>query len=178
LTTTAELCGSSEADASVIEHSWTEPEQFATIFERYFGQIHGYLARRVGRRPADDLAAEVFLVAFAQRHRYDLDRECARPWLYGIATNLVGTHQRQERRFYRALARAYAGSVSPSEEDGVADRVSASAARPSLVAALAAQVYGIAAWHVFDYETFVYRWTDSLPGKMCVTEAQCPSSSN
>jgi len=132
------LTGPPEADATVIEQSWTQPERFAAIFERYFSQIHQYLARRVSDRTADDLAAEVFVVAFAQRQRYDLDRDCARPWLYGIATNLVGTHWRQEQRRYRALARTDARQVSPSDEDLVADRVSASAMAPALAAALAA----------------------------------------
>ena len=134
---TAKLTGPPEADATVIEQSWTQPERFAAIFERYFAQIHQYLARRVSDRTADDLAAEVFVVAFAQRQRYDLARDCARPWLYGIATNLAGTHWRQEQRRYRALARTDARQVSPSDEDLVADRVSASATGPALAAALA-----------------------------------------
>jgi RNA polymerase sigma-70 factor (ECF subfamily) len=134
---TAKLTGPPEADATVIEQSWTQPERFAAIFERYFTQIHQYLARRVSDRTADDLAAEVFVVAFAQRQKYDLARDCARPWLYGIATNLVGTHWRQEQRRYRALARTDARQVSPSDEDLVADRVSASATAPALAAALA-----------------------------------------
>ena len=138
MTGTAKLTGPPEADAAVIEQSWTRPERFSAIFERYFGQIHQYLARRVGDKAADDLAAEVFVVAFAHRQRYDLARDCALPWLYGIATNLIGTHRRQERRFYHALARTDAGWVSPSDEDQVADRVSASAAGPALAAALAA----------------------------------------
>jgi len=137
LPVTAKLTGPPEADATVIEQSWTQPERFAAIFERYFAQIHQYLARRVSDRTADDLAAEVFVVAFAQRQRYDLARDCARPWLYGIATNLAGTHWRQEQRRYRALARTDARQVSPSDEDLVADRVSASATGPALAAALA-----------------------------------------
>ena len=138
MTVTADHTGPPEADARVIEQSWTQPERFAAIFERYFGQIHQYLAGRVGGKTADDLAAEVFVVAFAQRERYDLARGCARPWLYGIATNLIGTHWRQEQRRYRALARTDARQVSPSDEDLVADRVSASAVGPALAAALAA----------------------------------------
>jgi RNA polymerase sigma-70 factor, ECF subfamily len=117
-------------DAAVIEQSWAEPERFEAIFRRYFGQIHRYLAARVGTRIADDLAAEVFTTAFAQRQRYDLARECARPWLYGIATNLVGTHRRQEQRRYRALTRAGVQAVALSDEDLVAERVSAAAAGP------------------------------------------------
>jgi RNA polymerase sigma-70 factor (ECF subfamily) len=138
LTVTAGLAGHSQTDATVIEQSLAEPEQFGAIFERYFSQIHHYLVRRVGAKIADDLAAEVFVVAFAQRQRYDLARDCARPWLYGIATNLAGSHRRQEERRYRALARVDARLVSPSDEDVIADRVTASAAGPALAGALAA----------------------------------------
>jgi RNA polymerase sigma factor (sigma-70 family) len=138
LTVTARLAGHPETDATLIEQSLAEPEQFGVIFERYFAQIHQYLVRRVGAKIADDLAAEVFVVAFAQRQRYDLARDCARPWLYGIATNLAGSHRRQEQRRYRALARVDARLVSPSDEDVIADRVSASAAGPALAGALAA----------------------------------------
>jgi RNA polymerase sigma factor (sigma-70 family) len=134
---TAKMTGSPGTDASVIEQSWAEPERFAVIFERHFSQIHRYLARRVGGKVADDLAADVFLVAFSQRERYDLDRDSARPWLYGIATNLIGTHQRQERRRYRVLALAGPPPVSLSDEDRVTDQVSAAAAGPALAAALA-----------------------------------------
>ena len=91
----------------MIEQSWAEPERFEAIFRRYFGQIHRYLAARVGGRIADDLAAEVFTIAFAQRQRYDLARNCARPWLYGIATNLARQLPAPEQRRYRALARAW-----------------------------------------------------------------------
>jgi RNA polymerase sigma factor (sigma-70 family) len=134
---TGEPTGPPATDAAVIEQSWAEPERFEAIFRRYFGQIHRYLAARVGGRTADDLAAEVFTIAFAQRRRYDLARDCARPWLYGIATNLAGTYRRREQRRYRALARAGVRSVAPSDEDLVAERVSAAAAGPALATALA-----------------------------------------
>jgi RNA polymerase sigma-70 factor (ECF subfamily) len=137
VTVLGEPAGPPATDAAVIEQSWAEPERFEAIFRRHFGRIHQYLAARVGGRIADDLAAEVFTIAFAQRQRYDLARDCARPWLYGIATNLVGNYRRQEQRRYRALARADAQAVASSDEDLVADRVSAAAARPALAAALA-----------------------------------------
>jgi hypothetical protein len=47
--------------------SLREPERFASIFERHFAAIHHYLARRLGEDLADDLAAQVFLVAFERR---------------------------------------------------------------------------------------------------------------
>jgi len=132
-----EPTGPPATDAEVIERSWAEPELFEAIFRRYFGRIHHYLAARVGGKIADDLAAEVFTTAFAQRQRYDLARDCARPWLYGIATNLAGTYRRQEQRRYRALARAGTQAVAPSDEDLIAERVSAAAAGPALATALA-----------------------------------------
>ena len=51
--------------------------------------------------------ADTFLAAFRQRDRYDLSRTDARPWLYGIATNLVGRHRRSE---IRARLPAYPGT--------------------------------------------------------------------
>src|SRR5262249_26040535 len=39
-----------------------------------------------------------------QRNGYDLERGSARPWLYGIATNLVGRYRRSEIQQYRVLA--------------------------------------------------------------------------
>jgi len=126
-----------ESDAAVIEQSWAEPERFGAIFDRYFAQIHRYLGHRAGGRAADDLAAEVFLTAFAQRQRYDVARRSARPWLYGIATNLISAHWRQEARYFRILARAGAQPGWQPDEDQLADRVSAAAARPALAAALA-----------------------------------------
>jgi RNA polymerase sigma factor (sigma-70 family) len=85
-------------DATVIERSLTEPERFAIVFDRHAPHIHRYLARRVGPQAAEDLVAETFLTAFRKRSGYDGNHPHARPWLYGIATNLVGRHRRGEIR--------------------------------------------------------------------------------
>lgn len=135
---TPDPAGPPETDAAVIKRSLAEPERFEEVFRRWFARIHQYLGGRVGGRIADDLAAEVFARAFAQRERYDLTRDSAGPWLYGIATNLAGTYWRQERSRYRALARSHQDGVAPSDEDLITDRMSAVAAGPALAAALAA----------------------------------------
>jgi RNA polymerase sigma factor (sigma-70 family) len=137
LSLTADRVSSPESDAAVIEQSWAEPERFGAIFDRYFAEIHRYLGHRAGGSVADDLAAEVFLTAFSRRERYDVARNCARPWLYGIATNLISAHRRQEARYFRILARAQAQPGWQAEEERLADRVSAAAARPALATALA-----------------------------------------
>lgn len=126
-----------ESDAAIIRQSRLEPERFAAIFDRYYIQIHGYAARRLGHSLADDVAAETFLIAFERRDRYDVSWLNARPWLYGITSNLISGHHRAEERRYRALSRASAGEASDEHADQVAQRVDAQARRASLVAALA-----------------------------------------
>jgi DNA-directed RNA polymerase specialized sigma24 family protein len=117
-------------DAAVIGRSRNEPEVFEIVFRRYADQIQRYVARRIGADAADDVVAETFLLAFGQRDRYDLSRASARPWLYGIATNLIGR--------YRTLARVGVDHVAESFTDRVDAAVSASAVNRRLAAALAA----------------------------------------
>ncbi|WP_033325755.1 RNA polymerase sigma factor [Streptomyces yerevanensis] len=131
-----------ESDASVIARSRDEPEAFAALFDRHADAVHRYAARRLGGEVADDLVAETFTTAFQQRHRYDPARGAgadARPWLFGIATNLVGRHRRAEARRFKAMARvpALADHDEPLA-DRAADRVVARAVRRELAAALAA----------------------------------------
>ena len=93
-------------DATVIQLSRHEPEHFTVLFRLGTRPaIQRYVVRRLGSNAADDIVAETFLLAFGQRTSYDLTRSDARPWLYGIATNLIGRHRRAEIRLYRALAR-------------------------------------------------------------------------
>ena len=106
-------------DASVIERSLVEPERFAILFDRHAPHIQRYLVRRVGRQAADDLVAEVFLTAFRKRSRYDTDHPDARPWLYGIATNLIGQHRREEIRRYRLADRVGADRSGADHADRV-----------------------------------------------------------
>jgi RNA polymerase sigma-70 factor (ECF subfamily) len=133
----AEAEASADTDAAVIQLSRREPEHFTVLFRRHAPHIQRYVVRRLGRDEADDIVAETFLLAFRQRDSYDLTRADARPWLYGIATNLIGRHRRAEIGLYRALARTGADPVTESFTDGVDDRVSASAASRTLAAGLA-----------------------------------------
>ena len=112
-------------DATVIQFSRHEPEHFTVLFRRHAPHIQRYVVRRLGPDAADDIVAETFLLAFRHRDRYDAARADARPWLYGIATNLIGRHRRAEVRLYRALARTGADPVTEPFTDRVDDRVSA-----------------------------------------------------
>lgn len=120
-----------------MNRSLDEPELFAGLFDRHAASVHRYLGRRVGDL-ADDLLSETFLIAFRRRAAYRAEHIEVRPWLMGIATNVVHGHVRSEQRRYRALARAAAEPTwSADAPDESHDRVAAQAMRAPLAAALA-----------------------------------------
>ncbi len=110
--------------------------RFTGVYERYAAEIHRYIAGRLGPDAADDLMAETFLQAFRGRDRYDPARAGVRPWLYGIATNLIGRQRRAEVRFYKAIARTGVDPAVESPMESVTDRLSAEGMRRDLAAAL------------------------------------------
>lgn len=125
-------------DAQLVSASWTEPEAFAELFDRYSGMLYRYVVKRLGPEPAEDLVGETFLVAFSRRKSYDLAYPDARPWLFGILTKLISRHHRSEAARYRAMQRAPLDGDVESPADRVANGVTAQAARPELASALAA----------------------------------------
>lgn len=129
---------SSPADdnARIVALSRREPDRFTVIFDRYFGQVHGYIARRLGADIADDLASETFLIAFRQRAGFDHRSGVVRAWLYGIATNLMRRHRRDEVRAWRAAARWHREPAS-GHDDRVAAMVTAQSVSGLLADALA-----------------------------------------
>ncbi|MEV0824691.1 RNA polymerase sigma factor [Nonomuraea rubra] len=92
-------------DAALIERSLNEPEIFAVLFDRHARYLHRYVVRRLGPSEAVDVVADTFLTAFQRRGDFDQARADARPWLYGIASNLIGKHRRTEMSLYRAYIR-------------------------------------------------------------------------
>jgi RNA polymerase sigma factor (sigma-70 family) len=129
--------GGLAGDAVIIRRSWDEPEQFAVLFRLRAPEIQRYVTRRLGPDAAEDVVAETFLAAFRQRSGYDLTRGDARPWLYGIATNLIGHHRRSETRLLRALARTGHEPHTEPFTDRVDAEVSAGATGKLLAQALA-----------------------------------------
>lgn len=145
-------------DAEVITRARRDPAAFSLLFERHAPALHRYVTRRLGDALADDVVAETFLAAFRKLGRYDTSHRDARPWLYGIAANLIGKHRRTEVRAYRALARTGVDEVAESYADQVESRVSASAAQRELAGALALlspqdrEVLLMIAWADLSYE--------------------------
>ncbi|MBB2909532.1 RNA polymerase sigma-70 factor (ECF subfamily) [Streptosporangium becharense] len=140
------------------ETSPTDSHWFGAVFDAHYEEIHRYIGRRLDLDVAEDLAAETFLIAFRRRDRFDPARGAPRPWLYGIATNLIGRHRRLELRRYRALARTGPPPDDDGPEQRVVDRVTAGVTAGRLAGALARLSRGerdavlLAAYGGFTYD--------------------------
>lgn len=88
------------------------PEQFETWYRLHARDIFVYASRRVGASAAEDICAQTFCEAWDHLDSFDSTRGSARPWLFGIANNLVRGHQRGESR--RLAAYSKAGVAAPS----------------------------------------------------------------
>jgi RNA polymerase sigma factor (sigma-70 family) len=122
-------------DGEAIAASLSEPRAFGVIFERHFGTILRYLRRRLDDRRAEEAAAQTFFIAFDQRRDFERGRADARPWLFGIATNIARRHRRGEVRELRAIAAL--GAEAVVEDGGSEDRLDAERLRGPLARCLA-----------------------------------------
>lgn len=149
-----DLTTNEPTDAELIARSIDDPRAFMQIVHRHQRIIFGYLARRVGPDAAEDITSETFTRAFAQRHRFDTSRDDARPWLFGIATNLVRNKARSEVRQLRAYQRHGINDTSHDDHDGSHARLDAIDQTSVLAAALEKL-------KLADRETLLlYAWND------------------
>lgn len=124
-------------DARLIEGSLVDPAAFAGLYDRHAPALGAYLIRRVGSADGETLLGELFRIAFESRDRYQLDRADARPWLYGIAANLVMKHFRTEGRHRRAMERlAIRRDTSPPFDEQVVGDMAAVEMWPRVAAAI------------------------------------------
>lgn len=128
---------SSSSDASLIGASVSKPQAFARLFDRHARVIWRYACRRVGPAAADEIVSETFFRAFSRRAVYDARQPDARPWLYGIATNVVREHAREEARRNRDVGNPRESDLVDSEFDRVEAQADAAAQVPATAAALA-----------------------------------------
>lgn len=117
-------------------------DSLTSLYDQHARALFGYCARRVGPDVAEDIVASTFLVAYERRSRYDPARAQALPWLYGIATNLLRRHRRDEVRAYRALARS---GIDPLTVDGDTQRAVERADGAALARRIAGALLGLPA---------------------------------
>jgi RNA polymerase sigma factor (sigma-70 family) len=125
-----------DTDAEIFQRSILDPDAFREIFERHASTVHAYARKRIGMTAGEEILAQTFLTAFEKRARFDLSYESARPWLLGIATNIIRHHLREEREHLTALGKMF----REQPEDPVDDvaRLDAQRMNPRLIAALLA----------------------------------------
>jgi RNA polymerase sigma factor (sigma-70 family) len=112
--------GSNMDDGMTIEGSLSTPERFAEIFDRHYVALYAFCARRVGSVLADDIVNETFCVAFDRRSSYATrERPNARPWLMGIAINVMRHDFRRRLREARAFGRLGGAESYPDHDSAV-----------------------------------------------------------
>lgn len=104
------------SDAELIKASVRDPDAFTALFDRHWQDLYRFCRNRAASA-GEDIAAEAFRVAFDRRRRYDAHYPDARPWLFGIATNLLRDHFRAARREELKLERSAALEVLTPEGD-------------------------------------------------------------
>ena len=91
-------------------------DEFATVYSEHLPAISRYLARRVERDAVEDLAADVFALAWRKRDAVQPGEEL--PWLYRIAANLVANHRRR-----LAASTSFIASLRPADSAPAADDI-------------------------------------------------------
>jgi RNA polymerase sigma-70 factor (ECF subfamily) len=111
-----------------------EADAFGELYDRHANAIYNFCFRRTADWAlAEDLTATVFLEAWRKRRRVVFDgEEAVRPWLFGVANNVVRNESRRLRRFGRAVARLGA----PRPMAGAADRAADEAQMRDVLAAV------------------------------------------
>ena len=72
-----------------------ELDAVTRLYERYAGDVHRYALRRSDRETADEITAQVFIVAWRRRSALPED---ALPWLYGVARRALAEQRRGAAR--------------------------------------------------------------------------------
>jgi RNA polymerase sigma factor (sigma-70 family) len=125
-----------DTDAEIFQRSIRDPDAFREIFERHASAVHAYARKRIGMTAGEEILAQTFLTAFEKRTRFDTSYESARPWLLGIATNIIRHHLREEREHLNAL-----GKIARAQPEAPVDdvaRLDAQRMKPKLITALLA----------------------------------------
>lgn len=111
----------SRTPAAARDDTW-----FAAMFRANFTDVLRYVARRHPQADAHDVVAEAFLVAWRRRATAPSDDEL-RPWLYGVARNVLRNEERSRTRRQRLRSRL--ASLPMHVEPDVASAVDTSIGR-------------------------------------------------
>jgi RNA polymerase sigma factor (sigma-70 family) len=101
-----------------------DPDAFGELFDECSRALYNHAFRLIGNwATAEDVVALTFLEAWRLRDRVDPEGGSLRPWLYGIATNVVRNTSRAARRHEAAVARLPRDEMTPDFADDLIGRI-------------------------------------------------------
>ncbi|MFF5504128.1 RNA polymerase sigma factor [Streptomyces roseolus] len=137
-----------------------DPTALGEAYDEHARVLFQYAYRMCGdRAAAEDVVSATFLEAWRCRGKVHAEGGSLRPWLFGIATNVVRGAAREARRRDAALARMPDRGVLPDFSDAVdarlADEERLRAARVALgrLRRREREVFGLVVWAGLDYAT-------------------------
>jgi RNA polymerase sigma factor (sigma-70 family) len=136
-----------------------EPDAFGVLYERHARSIYNYLFRRCADwAVAEDLTSVVFLEAYRRRTTVEMREGKVRPWLFGVATNVLRNQRRSLRRHAAALRRLPPSQNEANPAEDAAARLDAQREMRSTLAALRRlsrrdlDVLALCVWSELSYE--------------------------
>ena len=95
--------------------------RFELLYRAHAGAVRAYALRRTDAGTADDVVADVFLIAW---RRLDAVPDAPLPWLLGVARRVLANRRRGEARGAALVERlgSAAGRAGDEPEPAVADR--------------------------------------------------------
>ena len=91
------------------------PEEFNQIFRANLPEISRFLARRMDHAQVEDLASDLFELAWNKKDSIPANLEL--PWLYKSARYLISNQRRKEQNRSRIFSMLQAPVSSPSAEE-------------------------------------------------------------
>ncbi|MFE7566302.1 RNA polymerase sigma factor [Streptomyces sp. NPDC057539] len=135
-----------------------DPAEFGRLFEDYAGIVYRYAMRVTGDwATAEDVVSLTFLEAWRLRERVHPEGESLRPWLLGIATNVLRNSVRTARRHDLALARLPEPEAVPDFAEGLAARLADTEELAAAQVALGGlrraerEVFALCVWEGLDH---------------------------
>lgn len=101
----------------LIERARRNPEAFGEVYSLYYDRIYAYVNGRVGcRETAEDIAADVFVLALQHLPRYEWRNVPFGAWLFRIAASQVAGYYRRSRPSAQLHELMLDACVDPEEE--------------------------------------------------------------
>jgi RNA polymerase sigma factor (sigma-70 family) len=136
-----------------------DPGAFGVLFERHARGVYNHCFRRTASwADAEELTSAVFVEAWRRRCQVRPIGSSARPWLLGVANNLLRNHRRSLRRYRAALVRLPSPGSQPDPADDVAERLADELAMNRVLALVERlprreqEVLALCAWSELTYQ--------------------------